>query len=55
MDATSLGQVLVVLVLSVVYRGCAIPVAWQVLPAIEKGSWKRSWLDLFSHFQGVLP
>ena len=55
MDATSLGQVLVVLVLSVVYRGCAIPVAWQVLPAIEKGSWKKPWLDLFSHFQGVLP
>jgi hypothetical protein len=55
MDATSLGQVLVVLVISVVYRGCAIPVAWQVLPALEKGSWKKPWLDLFSHFQGVIP
>ena len=55
MDATSLGQVLVVLVISVVYRGCAIPVAWHVLPAIEKGSWKQPWLDLFSHFQAVIP
>ena len=55
MDATSLGHVLVVLVISVVYRGCAIPIAWRVLPAIEKGSWKQPWLDLFSHFQGVLP
>ena len=55
MDATSLGQALVVLVISVVYRGCAIPVAWQVLPAIEKGSWKKPWLNLFSHFQGVIP
>jgi len=55
MDATSLGQVLVVLVISVVYRGCAIPIAWQVLPALEKGSWKQPWLDLFSHFQGVIP
>lgn len=37
MDATSLGQVFVVLVISVVYRGCAIPVAWHVLPAKKKG------------------
>jgi len=55
MDATSLGQVLVVLVISVVYRGCAIPIAWHVLPAIEKGSWKKPWLDLFSYFEGVIP
>ncbi|HJS20756.1 MAG TPA: hypothetical protein VJ785_18565 [Anaerolineales bacterium] len=41
MDASSLGQRLVVLAISVVYRGCAIPVAWRVLPAIEKGSWKE--------------
>ena len=55
MDATSLGQVLVVLVISVVYRGCAIPIAWHVLPATEKGSWKNPWLDLFAHFEGVIP
>lgn len=55
MDATSLGQVLVVLVISVVYRSCAIPIAWRVLPAIEKGSWKEVWLDLFSPFQEVIP
>jgi hypothetical protein len=55
MDATSLGQVLVVLAISVVYRGCAIPIAWCVLPAAEKGSWKKPWLDLFSHFEGVIP
>jgi len=55
MDATHLGSVLVVLVISVVYRGCAIPIAWRVLPAGQKGSWKEIWLDLFSHFQGVIP
>jgi hypothetical protein len=55
MDATSLGQALVVLAISVVYRGCAIPVAWRVLPAIEKGSWRQSWLDLFSHFREEIP
>jgi hypothetical protein len=55
MDATNLGNVLVVLVISVVYRGCAIPIAWHVLPAGQKGSWKEIWLDLFSHFQEVIP
>ncbi len=55
MDATSLGQNLVVLAISVVYRGCAIPVAWRVLPAIEKGSWKEPWLELFACFEGKLP
>ncbi len=55
MDATSLGQRLVVLAISVVYRGCAIPVAWRVLPAIEKGSWKEPWLDLFSPFEEEIP
>jgi hypothetical protein len=31
-DATTLGQRFVVLVVSVVYRGCAIPIAWTVVP-----------------------
>ena len=55
MDATNLGSVLVVLVISVVYRGCAIPIAWRVLPCGQKGAWKAVWLDLFSHFQRVIP
>lgn len=54
MDATSLGQTFVVLVLSVVYRGCAIPIAWHVLRAEQEGSWKGVWLDLFAHFEGIL-
>lgn len=33
LDATSLGERFVVLTLSVIYRGCAIPVAWHILPA----------------------
>ena len=33
MDATSLGDCFVVLAISVVYRGCAVPVAWKVLKA----------------------
>ena len=55
MDATNLGSVLVVLVISVVYRGCALPIAWRVLSCGQKGAWKRVWLELFSHFQAVIP
>ena len=33
LDATTLGTRFAVLAISVVYRGCAIPVAWTILPA----------------------
>jgi hypothetical protein len=36
LDATTLGTRFVVLAVSVVYRGCAIPVAWVILPAGAK-------------------
>src|SRR5262249_38261439 len=46
LDATSLGIRFVGLTVSVVYRGCAIPVAWTVLPANQPGAWRREWLRL---------
>lgn len=55
MDASSLRQNFVVLAISVVYRGCAIPVAWIVLPASKKGSWQPYWLALLAHLDGVVP
>jgi len=55
MDATSLKQWFVVLSISIVYRGCAIPVAWTVLPSGKKGSWKYPWLELFHHLQESIP
>lgn len=36
MDATSLKKLFVVLCISVVYRGCAIPIAWAILPEGHK-------------------
>ena len=54
-DATTLGQRFVVLAVSVVYRGCAVPVAWKVLKAEEKHAWKPEWLALLKHFRGVVP
>ena len=55
LDATSLKKVFVVLSISVVYRGCAIPVAWQVLSGVAKGSWKPHWLALLCALEGVIP
>lgn len=55
MDATSLGEKMVVLAISVVYRGCAIPIAWVILPANQKGSWKPFWLGLFAQLKAVMP
>jgi hypothetical protein len=55
MDATSLKKIFVVLSISVVYRGCAIPIAWAVLPEGQPGSWKEPWLGLFQHLYGAVP
>jgi hypothetical protein len=54
-DATSLKKLFVVLSISVVYRGCAIPIAWAILPEGQKGSWKEPWLNLFRSFYGSTP
>lgn len=55
MDATSLKKRFVVLSISVVYRGCAIPIAWAVVREGQKGSWKEPWLGLFQALQGIVP
>lgn len=54
-DATTLGQRFVVLTLSIVYRGCAIPVAWVILPANQKKAWKEPWLALLGGLKGAIP
>lgn len=55
LDATTLGQRFVALVISVLYRGCAVPVAWKILPATEKHPWQPEWLALWKHFSAVVP
>lgn len=54
-DATALGARFVVLAVSVVYRGCAIPVAWVVLPANTKHAWRREWLRLLRWLRPAIP
>jgi hypothetical protein len=55
MDASSLGERFVVLAISIVCRGCAIPVAWVVVKAAEKGKWQPHWERLFRQLQGSVP
>lgn len=55
LDATTLGERFTVLSISVVSRGCAIPVAWRILRAKEEGEWRGSIEALFAALQGVIP
>ncbi len=55
LDASTLGSRFVVLAISVVYRGCAIPVAWRILPAGVKQSWRDEWLHLLARLQPAIP
>ncbi|MBI3974191.1 MAG: hypothetical protein HY332_23175 [Chloroflexi bacterium] len=55
LDATTLGTTFVVLAVSVVYRGCAIPVGWVILPAGEPHAWKHEWLRHLRHLRHLRP
>jgi hypothetical protein len=55
MDATTVKQRFIVLRMSVLYRGCAIPVAWKIVGAQEKGSWRPHWIGLLTAVQGSVP
>jgi hypothetical protein len=55
LDASTLKKRFTVLCVSVVYRGCAIPVAWRIIGAEEKGSWQPIWISLLSHLQESVP
>lgn len=55
LDATSLGDRFVVLAICVVYRGCAIPVAWTILPAQKKRAWRKEWLRMLRLLRVAIP
>jgi Transposase DDE domain len=54
LDATTLGQRFTVLAVSVLYRGCAVPVAWKVLRATESHAWEPEWKALLARFRSVV-
>jgi hypothetical protein len=55
MDATNIGQNFTVLSINVLYRRCAIPIAWKVVKGTEKGSWKPYWQELFQSLKEIVP
>lgn len=54
-DATLHGDKTASLVVSVLYRGCAIPVAWHVLPANRHGAWMGPILGLLQAVRPAVP
>jgi hypothetical protein len=54
-DATAHGERVVVLVVSVLYRGSALPVAWHVLPANQPGAWMPHILRLLWQLRPAVP
>jgi hypothetical protein len=55
LDATTYGTRWTVLVVSVLYRGCAMPVAWQVLPGNTPGGWLEPITRLFDRLAPAVP
>ena len=55
LDATTLGQKFTVLAVAIMYRGNFLPVAWAIVPACEKGSWKPHWIELLDLIGKEIP
>jgi len=55
LDASNLRDRFTVLAISVVYRGCAIPVAWVIVRQAHKGSWRPHWEALLDQIKGTIP
>ena len=55
LEATTLGTRLTVVVLRVVSRGGALPVAWTILPATATQAWRREWLRMLRHVHRAVP
>lgn len=54
LDPTHLKDTFITLSLSALYRGCAIPVAWKIIPAEQKGGWNAHWKQLLETLRGQL-
>jgi hypothetical protein len=53
-DATTLGERFTILAVAIVYRGCAVPVAWVVLPGNTPGAWHPHWVELLRRVSTAL-
>jgi hypothetical protein len=55
LDASTVRDRLIILCVSVVVGGGAIPVAWKMLPGNEPGSWKPHWQALLRTVSEAIP
>ena len=55
LDATTLSLNFTVLSVSVVYRSCAIPVAWTITKGNAKGQWNRHWFRMLQLIRPSVP
>jgi hypothetical protein len=55
LDATTLGLSFTALVVSIVYRGCGIPVAWTITKGNEKRAWNKEWLRMLRLVRHNIP
>ena len=54
-DPTLKGDQTTAIVINVLYRGCAIPVAWSIHRATQKGSWMDSTVELLRELAPAVP
>jgi DDE family transposase len=54
LDVTNLGDRFHVLCISVLYRGCAIPVAWKILAGNTPEAWHPHWVELLGRLRAAL-
>ena len=54
-DPTLKGDQTTAIVISVVYRGCAIPVAWSIHRATQRGSWMDPTVELLKELAPAVP
>jgi hypothetical protein len=55
LDPTNFEDRFTVLAISVLYRGCAVPVMWTVLPGGEPGAWEPHWERMLKELAALVP
>lgn len=54
LDVTNVGTRFHILTAAACYRGCAVPVAWAVLPGGQKEAWHPHWVALLGRVRAAL-
>ncbi len=55
LDPTNFGDRFTVLAISLLYRGCAVPVAWTILQGGEPEAWEPHWERMLRELAPMLP